>query len=36
MNYQDITTEECYKLYTTRNIACECDADKKEVNFMEE
>lgn len=36
MNYKDITTEDCFVKYHTENIACECDADKQEINFVEE
>lgn len=36
MKYQDITTEDCFVKWSTEHIACECDADKKEIIFVEE
>jgi hypothetical protein len=36
INYEDITTEDCFVLYHTRKIACECNADEQKINFVEE
>lgn len=36
MKYQDITTEDCFVKWSTEHIACECDADNKEIKFVEE
>ncbi len=36
MKYEEITLNECFVKYHTENIICECDADKKEIRFMEE
>lgn len=36
MKYEDITLEECFVYYYTRKVACECNADKKEVIFCKE
>lgn len=36
MNYEDISLEECFVLYHTRGVACQCNADESKVKFMEE
>lgn len=34
--YKDITLEDCFCLYHTNKIACECFGDEKQVIFAEE
>ena len=36
MDYSKITLEECFVYYHTGKVACECNADKKEVIFCKE
>lgn len=36
MNYNKITLEECFVYYHTGKVACECNADEKEVIFCKE
>lgn len=36
MNYKDITLEECFVKYHENKIASECNADNKEIEFVEE
>ena len=36
MDYNKITLEECFVYYHTGKVACECNADKKEVIFCKE
>ena len=36
MDYNKITLEECLVYYHTGKVACECNADKKEVIFCKE
>lgn len=36
MKYEDITLEECFVLYHTKNISVECDADMGKVIFRKE
>ena len=35
-NYDEISMYECFILYHVNNIACECNANKKEVCLVEE
>lgn len=34
--YNDINLEDCFILYHTNGVACQCNADDKIVQFMEE
>lgn len=36
INYEDTTIEECFIKYHNNKIANECDADKRQVIFVEE
>ena len=36
MKYEDITIENCFILYHEKKIASECNADNKNIKFVEE
>lgn len=36
MEYDKMTLEECFTIYHIGKTACECNADEKEVKFVEE
>ena len=36
MNYEEISLEECFINYHTNKIACICNADERQVIFVEE
>ena len=36
LKYSIITLEDCFTLYHTKGMACECDADNKKIVFRKE
>ena len=36
MRYNELNLEECFIKYHENKIACVCNADKKEIEFVEE
>ena len=36
ISYYDISLEDCFIMYHTKQIACECDGDNIQVNYCKE